>query len=77
MEKYGAGPIVVLDYDPNWPAMFETERARIEHALGSLVLAIEHVGSTAVSGLAVEADHRPDGRCPQPRGGTGTLHQVD
>ncbi|MGX1103698.1 MULTISPECIES: GrpB family protein [Bradyrhizobium] len=51
MEKYGAGPIVVLDYDPNWPAMFETERARIEHALGSLTLAIEHVGSTAVPGL--------------------------
>ncbi|GEC57190.1 GrpB-like predicted nucleotidyltransferase (UPF0157 family) [Bradyrhizobium japonicum] len=51
MEKYGAGPIVVLDYDPHWPAMFETERARIEHALGSLVLAIEHVGSTAVPGL--------------------------
>ncbi|MHC1948580.1 GrpB family protein [Bradyrhizobium sp. UFLA06-06] len=51
MEKYGAGPIVVLDYDPNWPAMFETERARVEHALGSLALAIEHVGSTAVPGL--------------------------
>ncbi|MCP3417502.1 MULTISPECIES: GrpB family protein [Bradyrhizobium] len=51
MEKYGAGPIVVLEYDPNWPAMFETERARIEHALGSLALAIEHVGSTAVPGL--------------------------
>ncbi|MCP1839764.1 GrpB-like predicted nucleotidyltransferase (UPF0157 family) [Bradyrhizobium sp. USDA 4524] len=51
MEKYGAGPIVVLEYDPNWPAMFETERARIEHALSSLALAIEHVGSTAVAGL--------------------------
>ncbi|MGY4256413.1 GrpB-like predicted nucleotidyltransferase (UPF0157 family) [Bradyrhizobium sp. USDA 4516] len=51
MEKYGAGPIVVLDYDPNWPAMSETERARIAHALGSQALAIEHVGSTAVPGL--------------------------
>uniref|UniRef100_A0ABS3MSZ6 GrpB family protein n=1 Tax=Bradyrhizobium quebecense TaxID=2748629 RepID=A0ABS3MSZ6_9BRAD len=51
MEKYGAGSIVVSDYDPNWPALFAQERKRIEQALGAFALAIEHVGSTAVPGL--------------------------
>ena len=51
MEKYGAGSIVVSDYDPNWPALFEQESAGIKRALGSFTSAIEHVGSTAVPGL--------------------------
>ncbi|WP_342722590.1 GrpB family protein [Bradyrhizobium sp. B097] len=51
VEKYGAGSIVVSDYDPNWPALFAQERTRIEQALGAFALAIEHVGSTAVPGL--------------------------
>jgi len=51
MEKYGAGSIVVCDYDPNWPALFEQERTSITNALGASALAIEHVGSTAVPGL--------------------------
>jgi GrpB-like predicted nucleotidyltransferase (UPF0157 family) len=51
MEKYGAGSIVVSDYDPNWPTLFEQERIRIKNTLGSFALAIEHMGSTAVPGL--------------------------
>ena len=51
MEKYGAGSIVVSDYDPNWPTLFEQERTRIKNVLGSFALAIEHMGSTAVPGL--------------------------
>jgi GrpB-like predicted nucleotidyltransferase (UPF0157 family) len=51
MEKCGAGSIVVRDYDPGWPVLFEQEGARISNALGALVLAIEHMGSTAVPGL--------------------------
>ena len=51
MEKYGAGSIVVADYDPSWPTLFEQERIRISKALGSFALAIEHIGSTAVAGL--------------------------
>jgi GrpB-like predicted nucleotidyltransferase (UPF0157 family) len=54
MERYGAGPIVVTDYDPAWPAMFEQERAKLAAALGPLAVAIEHVGSTAVPGLAAK-----------------------
>jgi GrpB-like predicted nucleotidyltransferase (UPF0157 family) len=51
MEKYGAGSIVVSEYDPNWPALFEQECTRIKQALGPIVLVIEHIGSTAVPGL--------------------------
>ena len=51
MEKYGAGLIVVSDYDPKWPTLFEQERTRIKNALGSFASTIEHMGSTAVPGL--------------------------
>jgi GrpB-like predicted nucleotidyltransferase (UPF0157 family) len=54
MERYGGGPIVIRDYDPAWPIMFAEERARIEQALGPLATSIDHVGSTAVPGLAAK-----------------------
>lgn len=44
-------PIVIQDYDPTWPAEFERLRARLS-ALGELSLRVEHVGSTAVPGMA-------------------------
>jgi GrpB-like predicted nucleotidyltransferase (UPF0157 family) len=47
-------PIVVVDYDPQWPLLFEKERATIMAALGSRFLMIEHIGSTAVPGLAAK-----------------------
>lgn len=37
--------------DPQWPAQFETLRARILGALGDAALRVEHVGSTAVPEL--------------------------
>ena len=54
MERYGGGSIVVVDYQPSWSAMFDNERTRIEAALGRLILIVEHVGSTAVPGLAAK-----------------------
>jgi GrpB-like predicted nucleotidyltransferase (UPF0157 family) len=47
-------PIIVVDYNPNWPVVFETLRVEIAGALGDLPLTIEHVGSTAVPGLAAK-----------------------
>jgi GrpB-like predicted nucleotidyltransferase (UPF0157 family) len=41
-------------YDPRWPARFEDEAARLRRLLGSTALRIEHVGSTAVPGLAAK-----------------------
>jgi GrpB-like predicted nucleotidyltransferase (UPF0157 family) len=54
MERYGGGAIVVREYDPAWPAMFEEERTHLRRVLGSIVTMIEHVGSTAVPGLAAK-----------------------
>jgi GrpB-like predicted nucleotidyltransferase (UPF0157 family) len=49
-----ADPIVVVPYDHAWPSLYEEERARIERAIGPWVERIEHVGSTAVPGLAAK-----------------------
>ncbi|PYX88742.1 MAG: GrpB family protein, partial [Acidobacteria bacterium] len=46
-----ANPVIVLDYDPNWPELFRSLRKRIADALGNMAAAIEHVGSTAVPDL--------------------------
>lgn len=46
--------IKIEDYDPEWPKKFETHAGRIADALGRAALRIEHVGSTAVPGLAAK-----------------------
>jgi GrpB-like predicted nucleotidyltransferase (UPF0157 family) len=48
------GPIVIAEYDPQWPQLFERERERVHAALGERVLLLEHVGSTSVPGLAAK-----------------------
>jgi GrpB-like predicted nucleotidyltransferase (UPF0157 family) len=45
-------PDRVVDYDPGWPATFEDIRRRVEPALADVAPVVEHVGSTAVPGLA-------------------------
>lgn len=46
--------IVVVDYDPCWPEKFQKHAEILSCALGSKALAIEHVGSTSVPGLAAK-----------------------
>lgn len=46
--------IEIVDYDPAWPDLFERERERMAEVVGDLTVSIEHVGSTAVSGLAAK-----------------------
>lgn len=46
--------VVVVAYDPKWPARFETIRSRVWEAIRDVALSIEHVGSTAVTGLAAK-----------------------
>jgi GrpB-like predicted nucleotidyltransferase (UPF0157 family) len=46
--------IVIVEYDHAWPTRFELERERVARALGASALRIEHVGSTAVPGLAAK-----------------------
>ncbi|MEC5399019.1 GrpB family protein [Uliginosibacterium sp. H1] len=49
-----SSPIVVVAYDPAWPALFEQLCAGLWPALRDLASAIEHVGSTSVPGLAAK-----------------------
>jgi GrpB-like predicted nucleotidyltransferase (UPF0157 family) len=46
--------VLLVDYDPDWPAQFEQERDAIRGALGDRALRVEHVGSTSVPGLAAK-----------------------
>jgi len=49
-----ANRVVIQDYDPGWPQIFEMLRSRIAVVLNGLADSIEHVGSTAVPGLAAK-----------------------
>ena len=46
--------ITVVDYDPAWPTQCETLRSIILSAVGDIAIAVEHVGSTSVPGLAAK-----------------------
>jgi GrpB-like predicted nucleotidyltransferase (UPF0157 family) len=46
--------INLAEYDPGWPRLFEREAARIHRVLGHRVRRLDHVGSTAVPGLAAK-----------------------
>ena len=48
------GPVLIVDYDPEWPHQFDAEAAKIRAALGERALLLEHVGSTSVPGLAAK-----------------------
>ena len=50
-----ARKVEAVPYDAAWPRLFAAEEAKIRGALGAAALLIEHVGSTAVPGLAAKA----------------------
>ncbi|HEV2663052.1 MAG TPA: GrpB family protein [Ktedonobacteraceae bacterium] len=47
-------PILIVDYDPEWPRLFQREAGRVRAALGDRIELLEHVGSTSVPGLAAK-----------------------
>lgn len=47
-------PIVVVAYNPVWPALFQETAASLRNVLGEVALRIDHIGSTAVPGLAAK-----------------------
>jgi GrpB-like predicted nucleotidyltransferase (UPF0157 family) len=49
-----SGEVVLLEYDSAWSARFEEIRAHIERACGDLIVCVEHVGSTAIPGMAAK-----------------------
>jgi GrpB-like predicted nucleotidyltransferase (UPF0157 family) len=46
--------IEIVEYDPQWPQVFQEHARRIAQTLGDVALRIEHVGSTSVPGLAAK-----------------------
>lgn len=50
----GIIPIEVVPYDPRWPAHFERASRALMAAIGVYISTIEHIGSTAVPGLAAK-----------------------
>jgi GrpB-like predicted nucleotidyltransferase (UPF0157 family) len=73
----------IVEYDPAWPGQAAAELARIADALGPVAVRLEHVGSTAVPGLAAKpiidllvsvADIDDEGAYVGPLEGLGYLH---
>ena len=46
--------VALVDYDPSWPDRYAALAGEVVAALGDAVLAIDHVGSTSVPGLAAK-----------------------
>lgn len=46
--------VAVVTYDPSWPEIYSALESKIKNELGSNLLKIDHVGSTAVPGLAAK-----------------------
>ena len=47
-------PVIIVDYDSEWPSLYMKEKRRLTKALGSQTREIEHIGSTAVPGFAAK-----------------------
>jgi len=46
--------VMVLPYDRAWKSAFEEIKKEIENAIGTIVVGIEHVGSTSVEGMSAK-----------------------
>jgi GrpB-like predicted nucleotidyltransferase (UPF0157 family) len=47
--------VVIVDYDPRWPLLFHEEAKRSRGVLDpSLIVGLEHFGSTAIPGIAAK-----------------------
>jgi GrpB-like predicted nucleotidyltransferase (UPF0157 family) len=48
--------VEIVDYDPRWPLLFEEEARRLRAALDrSLIVGLEHFGSTAIPALSAKS----------------------
>ena len=49
-----ADSVIIADYKPMWPTLYEEERAHILHVIGDCIEDIQHIGSTSVPGLGAK-----------------------
>ena len=54
MKKSAERKVEVAPPDPAWSRTFEAEAARIAAALGDEVIAVHHIGSTAIPGISAK-----------------------
>jgi len=47
--------VEIVPYDKRWPELFEAERERLSSLAGPRIKDVQHVGSTAVPGLAAKS----------------------
>jgi len=47
-------PVRIVDYNPQWPKLYEEEKHHIIEVLGDTAVAIKHVGSTAVPNIGAK-----------------------
>ena len=43
--------VLVVPYNPGWPVEFTVEANRIRSAVASVIVAVHHIGSTAIPGI--------------------------
>lgn len=78
--------VVVVDYESEWRALFSEIGARLREELGHIALRIDHIGSTAVPGLAAKpiidiqisvASFEPLSSYREPLERAGFFHRAD
>jgi GrpB-like predicted nucleotidyltransferase (UPF0157 family) len=78
--------IEIVAYDPAWPNRFAALGARLREALGDVAVRIDHIGSTAVPGLAAKpvldlqisvASFEPFDAYGRPLEGLGYVHRAN
>lgn len=47
-------PVIIVPYQPEWPARFAELGAALRQALGETALRVDHIGSTSIPGLAAK-----------------------
>lgn len=49
-----ADQLIIVPHDPEWHVLFHQLGSKLREALGTTALRIDHIGSTAISGLAAK-----------------------
>lgn len=48
------GLVRLVEYTPEWKRIFELEKTALQATLGSMILGIQHVGSTSIPGMVAK-----------------------
>lgn len=54
MDKHSVDSVIVVPYDPDWTTRFRGIAGSFRRVLGEVAVRIDHIGSTAVPGLAAK-----------------------